>query len=59
MTELADCQDPNLVAQGQNVASLSQIQGMVEILFRNNLASVQNVNATVRISRACVWRVMG
>lgn len=56
VTELIDCQDANLVAQSQNIAAFSQIQGIVEILFRNNTASTQNVSATVKISRAGVWR---
>lgn len=56
-TELIDLQDPNLVAIGQNVAALSALTGRVQLVFRNNSGSTQNVSATVWISRAGVWRV--
>ena len=58
-SELIDMQDANLVAAGTNIQSLSAVQARVQILFRNNDTAAREIAATVRLSRAGVWRAAG
>lgn len=58
LTELVDMQDPNLVAQNQNVTSLTNLQFYVEMNIRNFTASPVPISGTVWIARAGIYRVL-